>query len=105
MPVFTKADALVDWMHDEYLSELLLRKLSPKPRSRPPKGGTITMEWGLAIPDQNRKLKAYLVRAEGVTVWTLEGEWDPHGELEVRSIVDRDGGLAIEMGAPGTFKL
>jgi hypothetical protein len=36
---FDATAALVDWMHEEYLSALLLRAMKPKPsRSRPRKG-------------------------------------------------------------------
>lgn len=109
MPELTDAASLVEWMHAEHLSELLLRKASPKPsapaKAKPPKNGVVTMEWGLVIPDQESKLASYLVRADGVTIWTLDGEWDKHGALEIRSIIDRDVGIAFDMRAPGRFTL
>ncbi len=109
MPELSDAAALVEWMHAEYLSELLLRKASPKPsapaKAKRPKGGVVTMEWGLAIPDRPKQLASYLVRAEGVTTWTLDGAWDKHGELELRSIVDRGDGIAFDMRVPGKLVL
>lgn len=109
MPELTDATSLIDWMHDEYLSELLLRKASPKPstpsKPKPPKNGVVMIELGLAIPDEPSKLLSYLFRAEGVTTWTLDGEWDKHGDLEIRSITDSERGIAIDMRAPGRFSL
>jgi len=109
MPSFTDAKKLVDWMQSEYLSELLLRKATPKPsapaKPRPPKDGVVTMEWGLVLPDQENKLAAYLLRAEGVTAWSLDGEWDKHGELELRSIANGSGGIVFDLRAPGRFSL
>jgi hypothetical protein len=109
MPTFTDAKKLVDWMHSEYLSEVLLRKASPKPRAPakglPPRDGVVTMEWGLVLPDEEYELASYLVRAEGVTAWTLDGEWDKHGELELRSIAKGKGGIVFDLRAPGRFTL
>lgn len=109
MPTFTDARKLVDWMQSEYLSELLLRKASPKPstlaRALPPKDGAVMMEWGLALPDEPNRLASYLLRAEGVTTWTLDGEWDKHGELQLRSIEGGKGGIVFDLRAPGRFTL
>lgn len=89
-------------MQDEYLSELVLRKLSPARGARLPK--VVTMEWGLVLPEEPPRLALFGLRAEGVTRWSFEGEWKKDGALEVRSVTDA-GGIALELGAPSTISL
>lgn len=112
VPVFTRAAPLIAWMHDEYLSELILRGCAPKPAVVAPSGRTrrrdvdeVTMEWGLVLPDQPTVLATYQVRAEGVSAWTIEGTWDRQGELQVVAVTDDAAGLVLALRAPGAITL
>lgn len=69
MPTFTRAAALTDWLEDEYLSELLLRAIKPRPGRKLPANRVVQLEWGLAGTAEH-KLQIYDARAEGVSTWT-----------------------------------
>lgn len=103
MPTFNRAADLVGWLHDEYLSELLLRKISPKPGRRLPRAGVVSLEWGLVIGET--KLQIYRARADGVTTWALDGAWDKAAACELHEIEDRPAGLSLVQRAPGTLSL
>lgn len=112
MPVFTRAADLIAWMHDEYLSELILRGCAPKPAVDASPGRTrrravdeVTMEWGLVLPDQPSALATYVVRAAGVSTWTIDGTWDRQGELQVVAVTDDAAGLTLALRAPGAITL
>jgi hypothetical protein len=103
MPTFTRGKDLLEWAEEEYLSELLLRAMKPKPGPRPPKGGTVEWEWGLVVGDA--KLQTYTAKASGVTTWSLEGDWDKNGECELVEIGDASAGIRLVQKAPGTLSL
>ncbi len=104
MPVILRSTAeLIAWMHGEYLSELLLRALKPKPRGRQPPS-EVCFEWGLVVPDTT-KLTMYGARATGVSRWSLDGEWDKN---EVISFVPDASGVApivLHQDLPGRLAL
>jgi len=80
-------EELVAWMFDEYLSELVLLRVKPKPRKRrgkPP--SEVVFEWGLEdleYEGERDKYFAWRLTAEGVTHYTLAGELDLEEELTV----------------------
>jgi len=90
-------------MQEEYLSELLLRSLKPKPRPRPPRSDVV-FEWGLAGVEESF-LQIYTVRASGVARWTLDGAWDKHAPVSFVEAVGTDAPIAIHQQIPGLLAL
>lgn len=95
---FTTTADLVRWAEDEYLSEVVIAEVTPKPGKRSPT--TVTFTWwlhaGLArIP--------YKVEATGVTEWSLDGKRDE--ELAIGWFTLDGPGVAFAMQVPGTLTL
>lgn len=107
MPTFTKASEVLAWIEDEYLSELVLRKVSPRPGAssakKLPKDRVVSLEWGLVTGEP--MLTTYPVRAEGVSSWTIDGAWEKNHELQILAVEDRKAGLTLTLAAPGTLTL
>jgi len=90
-------------MQEEYLSALLLRSMKPKPKRRPPKG-EVAFEWGL-LGANDDALQMYVVRASGVTRWTLDGEWDKDAEVSFVRDAEGNAPVVLHQQIPGLFAL
>jgi len=105
MYVCMTAESLLSFLEEEYLSEVMLRNMRPRPGPTLPPGGRVDFEWGLQIAEQ--RLAIYRVRAEGVTHWSLDGSWDRNSVVEFESItsaVDADG-ITLVQRVPGRLEL
>lgn len=94
-------EGLRAWLEEEYLSEVLLRAMKPKPSKRAPQGGTVELEWGLVVGE--RRLQSYQLRAQGVSRWTLEGAWEKNALVELE--VPPGEGLVLVQNVPGRLVL
>lgn len=101
--VFDTTEKLVDWMQDEYLSLLLLRSMKPRPTSKPPPRET-SFEWGLSGVEEG-KLMPYVIHAEGVRTWSLDGEWDKTVEVSFEPDARGDAPVVLVQLVPGRLTL
>lgn len=92
---------LIDWMQNEYLTQLLVRRMRPKPGRKLPRG-EVTIEWG---ERSNDSLQLYRLRAEKVTRWSLEGEWNENEPVEWVVDPPTDAPIALHMKVPGLLVL
>jgi hypothetical protein len=100
--VFTGMPQLVDWMQTEYLTELRVRAMKPKPGKKLPKG-EVTLEWGERSGDD--AIQLYLLRASKVTRWLLDGAWDKSQPLDWVVNPPTDAPIALHMKVPGLLVL
>lgn len=100
MPGFTTNAQFLRYAEDEYLSEFMLRAMTPKPSKATPT--SVTFEWGLVVGEQ--KMQMYSLEATGVTEWSLAGDWDKHAVVEL-DLPEAAKGLSLVMKVPGTLRL
>jgi hypothetical protein len=95
---FTTTADLVRWAEDEYLSELTLADVMPKPgKKAPPK---VSFTWWLHAGSTR---VPYKLEATGVSEWSLDGKRDE--ELAIGWFLVDGPGVAFAMQVPGTLTL
>lgn len=70
---FTTNDALFEWMHDEYLSEITLDAVKPLPKKSGAVPREVRFTWSLHGTG-NGDIVPYLVHAKGVRAWNIDGK-------------------------------
>jgi hypothetical protein len=99
---FDSTSALVDWMEDEYLSEVVLDDVSPTP-GKPAR--TVRFTWWLYGTGGPSRVP-YQVEARDVTRWTLVGAREGHAiGFSPPAKRSRGSGVRIEMTVPGKLTL
>lgn len=109
----TSTAALVAWMHDLYLSELVLLSCKPAPKASGPRRrapAKVTLELGLpdhAYAGARDRFEVFTLVATGVTRWELEGDHalDDDAELTFESSHGVDAPVTTRVRAEGVALL